>query len=159
MFGFFRSGPETNLLSHLKALSLFGDLSPGELKIVQGVLHERDYQAGEIIFDEGEEGYAVYIILAGEVLICRQGRPEDGAIAALGPGSFFGELALLDNAPRAAQARALVPCRVAVFFGSDFLSLLETEAKLSNKILLQLARHLGRRLRDAVLGRSNEQHL
>ena len=49
--------------------------------------------------------------------------------------------------------------RLAVFFGSDFLSLLDTETKLSNKILYQFARHLGRRLRGTVVGQSTEQAL
>ena len=150
MLGFLRPAPDSQL-EDLRALSLFADLSARELKIVQGVLHERAYLAGEVIFDEGEDGNALYIVRTGRVLICRQGRP-DSAIAELAAGSFFGELALLDSAPRE-------PCRLAVFFGSDFLSLLDTEAKVANRILLQLSRHLGRRLRGAVLGQSTEQHL
>jgi CRP/FNR family transcriptional regulator, cyclic AMP receptor protein len=157
MLGFLRP-TRSSQLEDLRGLSLFADLSVRELKIVQGVLHEREYLAGEVIFDEGEQGYALYIVRTGRVLICRQGRPES-AIAELGPGSFFGELALLDSAPRTAQARALEPCKLAVFFGSDFLALLETEAKLSNKILLRFARHLGARLRGTVLGQSTEQLL
>jgi CRP-like cAMP-binding protein len=149
VFGFLRPGVG-NDLKHLKALPLFSDLSVRDLKIVQGVLHEREYLAGEVIFDEGDDGNALYIVRTGRVLICRQGRPEN-PIAEIGAGGFFGELALLDSAPRAAQARALDPCRLAVFFGSDFLSLLETETKLSNRVLFQFARHLGRRLRGTVL--------
>ena len=158
MLGFLRPARGSQL-EDLKALSLFADLSVRELKIVQGVLHERDYLAGEVIFDEGEQGNALYIVRTGRVLICRKGRP-DSPIAELGAGSFFGDLALLDSAPRAAQARALEACKLAVFFGSDFLSLLETEARLANKILLQLSRHLGQRLRGAtMLGQHAEQHL
>ena len=157
MLGFLRPAPDTRL-EDLRALPLFADLSVRELKIVQGVLHEREYLAGEVVFDEGEEGCALYIVRTGRVVICRQGR-TDNAIAELGPGSFFGELALLDSAPRAAQARAIEPSKLAVFFGSDFLSLLETEATLSNKVLLRLSRHLGQRLRGTVLGQRAEQHL
>lgn len=149
MLGFLRPAVGTDL-QDLKALSLFADLSVRELKIVQGLLHEREYLAGEVVFDEGEEGNALYIVRTGRVVICRQGRPEH-PIAEIGAGGFFGELALLDPAPRSAQARALEPCKLAVFFGSDFLSLLETETKLSSRILFQFARHLGRRLRGTVL--------
>lgn len=149
MLGFLRAAVGTDL-QDLKALSLFADLSARELKIVQGLLHEREYLADEVVFDEGEEGNALYIVRTGKVMICRQGRP-DHPIAEIGAGGFFGELALLDPAPRSAQARALGPCTLAVFFGSDFLSLLETETKLSNRILFQFARHLGRRLRGTVL--------
>ena len=123
MLGFLRPTPDSQL-EELRALSLFADLSTRELKIVQGVLHNREYLAGEVIFDEGEEGVALYMVRSGRVLICRQGRP-DSSIAEHGPGSFFGELALLDSAPRTAQARAIEPSRLGVLFGSDFLSLLD----------------------------------
>lgn len=148
VLGFLRSAPDSRL-QELQRLSLFTNLSLRELKIVQGILHEREYLPGEVIFDEGEEGNALYIVRSGRVLICRQAHPEL-AIAEHEAGSFFGELALLDSAPRSAQARAIAPSRVAVLFGSDFLGLLETEARLGNHILVPLARHLGHRMRASV---------
>lgn len=136
----------------LAGVKLFSDLNVRECRIVDGLLHERDYLKGEVIFDEGEEGQALYIVLSGSVLICRQGAPETGRIAELGDGEFFGDLALLDNAPRVAQARAAENCRLAVFFRRDFMSLLETHAVVASKISLSLARHIGSRLRDTVRG-------
>lgn len=155
MFGLLRPTAGTQV-GELSAISLFADLSVRELKIVQGLVHERDYLAGEVVFDEGEEGNALYIVRSGRVLICRQGRPE-ARITEVEAGGFFGELALLDSAPRTAQARAAAPCRLGVFFGSDFLSLLESEARLANRILLRLARHLGARLRQTTAAGA-EQH-
>jgi CRP-like cAMP-binding protein len=152
VLGFLRTTPDRRL-EELKRLALFSALSSRELQIVQGVLHEREYLPGEVIFDQGEAGNALYIVRSGRVLICRQGHPEQ-PIAEHEAGSFFGELALLDSGPRAAQARAVEASRVAVLFGSDFLSLLESESHLGNRILLQLARHLGRRLRGTLTGRS-----
>lgn len=137
-------------LRQIQALSLFSTLGPRELKVVDGLLHERSYFKDEIVFDEGEEGQALYIIMSGKVLICRQGQPVDGRIVELGAGTLFGELALLDDAPRAAQARAADNCMLAVFFRADFLNLLETHAVIASKISLQLARHIGRRLRETV---------
>jgi CRP-like cAMP-binding protein len=157
-FGLFRAKQTTPRLERLRALSLFVDLSPAELSIVDGLLHERDYLAGEVIFDQGEEGHAMYIIIEGDVLICRQGQPEEGLIARLCTGAFFGDLALLDNQPRSAQARAATPCKMAVFFREDFFGLLETHARIASKILPQLARHIGRRLREVASDRA-AQHL
>jgi CRP-like cAMP-binding protein len=57
---------------------------------------------------------------------------------------------LLDSAPRAAQARAADNCTLAVFFRGDFLSLMVSHALIASKIALQLARHLGVRLRTVV---------
>lgn len=146
----FSKNEDSPRLNQLRALSLLSTLSPRELKTVDGLLHERSYLKDEVVFDQGEEGQALYIIESGRVLICRQGQPTGGKIAELGPGRLFGELALLDNSPRAAQARAAENCTLAVLFRADFLGLLETHAVIASKIALQLARHIGQRLRETV---------
>lgn len=146
----FSKDDDSTRLGQLRSLSLFSTLSPRELKTVDGLLHERNYLRDEVIFDQGEEGQALYIIESGKVLICRQGQSTGGKIVELGPGRLFGELALLDNSPRAAQALAAENCKLAVLFRADFLSLLETHAVIASKISLQLARHIGQRLRETV---------
>ncbi|MDP2810987.1 MAG: cyclic nucleotide-binding domain-containing protein [Rhodocyclaceae bacterium] len=182
MVNLFRPRKTTPRLERLHGLSLFVNLTPAELQIVDGLLHERDYLDGEVIFDEGEEGQAIYIVASGEVLIFRreQGdaggaaqvvvneqaafRPrrrqgDTGRVAQLGPGTFFGELALLDNSPRSAQARAATPCQLIVFFRDDFVSLLDTHARIASKISRQLACHLGARMRAMALSMGAHQHL
>jgi CRP/FNR family cyclic AMP-dependent transcriptional regulator len=175
----FRPRKTTPRLERLRNLSLFVNLTPAELQIVDGLLHERDYLAGEVIFDEGEEGQAIYIVASGEVLISRQ-EPGDaghagadgqaavlprrrqwdtGRLAQLGPGTFFGELALLDNSPRSAQARAATACQLIVFFRDDFVGLLDTHARIASKISRELARHLGARMREMALANGAHQHL
>lgn len=156
-FRLFRSRSASPRLEQLRSLSLFEALSPAELAMIEGLIHEREYQAGEVVFDEGEEGQAIYIVLEGDVLIIRQEFADP--IARLGPGSFFGELALLDSAPRMAQARAATPCRLAVFFRDDFLGLLDTHGRVASKIARQLARHVGRRMREMALAAGAYQHL
>lgn len=174
MVNLFRPGKPSPRLERLHQLGLFVNLTPAELQIVDGLLHERNYLDGEVIFDEGEEGQAIYIIAQGEVLICRQGPGERGAneqaaprrrqgdsgrVAQLGPGSFFGELALLDDSPRSAQARAASACQLIVFFRDDFVGLLDTHARIASKISRQLACHLGARLRDMALSVGAHHHL
>lgn len=149
MLSLFAKNKPAQRLDDLKNILLFVDLKSREMKIVDGFLHERTYLKDEVIFDEGEEGQAIYFILAGKVLICRQGE-RDHPIATLERGNFFGELALLDDAPRSAQARAAVNCTLAVFFRGDFLGLMNSHAVIASKIALQLARHLGMRLRGKV---------
>lgn len=155
----FRLKTATPRLENLRRLALFVSLTPAELRILDGLLHEREYQADEIIFDAGEEGQAIYIVEEGDVLICRQGEPGSGRIATLGPGTFFGELALLDNAPRMAQARADTPCRLLVLFRADFLGLLDTHARIASKISRELARHVGARMREMAIAAEALQHL
>lgn len=159
----FGSRKLTPRLAQLAKVSLFGQLAPVELDIVDGLLHRRDYLAGEIVFDEGEEGRAIYLVLEGEVVLDRQGQghAQGGRIATLGPGTFFGDMALLDNLPRAAQARASKPARLAVFFRQDFMALMDTHARIASKIALQLAREMGRRIRQLQGGETQpwRQHL
>ncbi|HRC60306.1 Cyclic nucleotide-binding protein [Candidatus Propionivibrio aalborgensis] len=149
MLNLFAKNKPAQRLDDLKRLLLFVDLNTREMKIVDGFMHERSYLKDEVIFDEGEEGQAIYFILAGKVLICHQGESES-PIATLERGNFFGELALLDDAPRSAQARAGGNCTLAVFFRGDFLGLMNSHAVIASKIALQLARHLGMRLRSIV---------
>lgn len=159
MFKFFRNSRNTARVERLRSLSLFVSLTPAELKIVDGLLHERRFVKDEVIFDKGDEGQAIYIILDGKVLILPQGKPGDGPVIELGPGDFFGDLALLDNSVRSAQARAAVDTTLAVFFRTDFLNLLETHGLITSKISLQLARHIGRRLRETQNAGYSSQHL
>ena len=159
MFSLFRSKKDTSLTGPLCALSLFVNLTPGELKIVDSLLHERKFLKDEVIFDKGDEGQAIYIIIDGSVSIWPQGKPVDGRVIELGPGNFFGDLALLDNSVRSAQARAAMNTTVAVFFRADFMSLLETHGLIASKISLQLARHIGKRLRETDNLAYNSQHL
>jgi len=174
---FFRTSKIPLRLERLRGLSLFVNLTPAELQIVDGLLHERDYLKDEVIFDEGEEGQAIYIIASGEVLISRQGSgrtaqavPDEarlprrrqgdfGRVAQLGPGTFFGELALLDDSPRSAQARAANACHLIVFFRDDFVGLLDTHARIASKISRQLACHLGTRMRNMALSVGAYHHL
>lgn len=148
MFGFLRS-ESTGTVFRIAENSLFAGLSASELKTVESLMHQRRYLAEEIVFDEGEEGQALYVIVSGTVLICRA-EHVGAPLAELTKGSFFGELALLDNAPRSAQARAGTECELAVFFRGDFERLMDSHARIASRIALQLARNLSQRLRNTV---------
>jgi len=153
VFGFLKSPALSPRRHKLKESALFSALTPLELKIVDGLMHERCYLAEEIIFDEGEEGQALYLVMSGRVLISRSLDTSIEVVAELSPGAFFGDLALLDNSPRNAQARAFDNCELAVFFRADFMGLMETDAVIGYKIALALARHVGSRLRDWMTGK------
>ena len=150
MVKLFGSVKPTARLETLRSVSLFGQLKARELRIVDGLLHERRYVADEVVFDEGEDGQALYVVFSGEVLIMHSSGEGDGLLAKLGPGEFFGDMALIDALPRAAQARAAVPCVLGVLFRTDFEALMETHGRIASRIALQLAREMGQRLRHRV---------
>jgi len=137
-------------LLQLSQIPLFSTLNPTGLAVVGALLHEREYVAGEVIFDQGEEAQALYVVLSGKVQIGHQSTTGMHRIAELGPGQFFGDMALLDNSPRSAQARAAEDCLLAALFREDFLGLLETHAAIASRRSLHLARHMGSRLRETL---------
>ena len=155
-FSFSSSKMKSSRLQLLKSLSLLADLSDRELGIINALMHDRNYLKGEIIFDEGDQGQALYVILSGRVAIVRQNDLQT-RLAILEPGQFFGELALLDDSPRMAQARAEEDCVLSVLFRGEFTGLLETHAVIATRIAVRLARELGVRLRNAMaaLGRGD----
>jgi sigma-B regulation protein RsbU (phosphoserine phosphatase) len=100
---------------------VFGNLSPQELDALGAVTVVRNYPAGSVICREGELEHVFYIIQAGRVGITQH--VSDGSerkLGAQGPGSFFGEIALLENQPRSASVRTLTECRLLEITEEDF---------------------------------------
>ena len=141
---------EEKILTVLRRLPIFKDLSRREVSSIERILHRRTYAIGEDIFTQGVPGAGMYIILSGDVSIILE--PGNKELALLKEGEFFGEMALLDESPRSATARARTQCIVLGFFQSDLFSLLDRSPKLGSKIILRLARIVGDRLKH-----SNEQ--
>ena len=136
-----------HLLNVLRDIPIFQDLSNRELNCIERILHRRHYNSDEVIFSQGSMGAGMYIIIDGSVKVLTE--PDGTLLAELGEGEFFGEIALLDEAPRSATAVAKTPCTVLGFFQGDLFGLTERNPKLGNKILLKLARMIGRRLLNA----------
>ena len=139
--------PRLKLLKHVV---LFKDLSMRELAVVDQLFHARHYLAEEVIFDEGEEGQGLFVVLKGRVKITLPAN-VDGVKIELGPGAFFGEVALLDQSVRTAQARAVEDSEIVALFRTEFYSLLDTHSAIASRISFQLARVLAARLRQAVI--------
>ena len=137
-------------LQLLKNVVLFKDLPMRDLEMVDNLLHERSYLADEVIFDEGEEGQGLFIVLEGRVKITRLGG-DPGRSLEFGPGSFFGEVAVLDQSVRTSQARAIEDARIVVLFRGEFYSLIETHSAIASQVSFQLARVLAARLRQVII--------
>jgi CRP-like cAMP-binding protein len=134
----------------LSRVPAFADLSARELRGVAVIVHKREYKAGEQVFFQGDPGLGMYIIREGEVSIrIAEGEGEDKELAVLSDGDFFGELALLDEAPRSASAICRTDCSLIGFFRTDLFELIEQKSDLGIKIVLRLAEILAVRLRKA----------
>jgi CRP/FNR family transcriptional regulator, cyclic AMP receptor protein len=148
--------PRNPRLQLLKNVVLFKDLSMRDLAMVDGLMHAREYLADEVIFDEGEEGQGLFVVLSGRVKITLPASANN-LLLDLGPGAFFGEVALLDQSVRTAQARAVEDTQIVALFRAEFYSLLETHSAIASRISFQLARVLAARLRQAVVN-AEEHH-
>jgi NADH dehydrogenase len=81
------------------------------------------YEEGETVFNEGDAGDSLFMIIAGQVEVLKRFGEEQRAVGTLGPGEYFGEMALLGRDPRSATARALTSLDVLVLPASDFSAL------------------------------------
>ena len=137
------------VLQVLGQVPIFENLTPKELKDLTQLTHERSYKANEPVFKKLAPGEGMYVILKGTVEI--KDPDSNTTFATLGSGDFFGELALLDEEPRSAMAVATEASDLVGFFRTDLLTLMTRDPELGNKILLNLSRVLGERLRRTNL--------
>ncbi len=147
--------PEPSHDALLRQLPLFHTLTRRERGILGLILHERSYVADEIVFEEGEEGLGMYIVVEGGVkatikgsLLRFSGRAEVGTLA---PGDTFGEMALLEGVTRAATIIATEsPTRLLSLFQPELLRLLQSHPRIGQKICYELACGLSRRFRALI---------
>jgi len=152
-----REGSLEQILSKVPA---FSGLSARELKEVAAIVHKREYRAGEPVFAQGDPGLGMYIIQEGEVSISISGKEDgDRELAVLTDGDFFGELALIDESPRSANARCKTDCILIGFFRPDLFELIEKKNQLGIKIIFKLAEIVSQRLRttDKELSKARNQ--
>ncbi len=154
---YFRKNDNNNpVLKALENIPVFEGLSDKDLGNIVRLTHERSYKKDENIFKKLAPAEGMYVILNGSIEI---NDPDSGNVFAnLESGDFFGELALLDEEPRSASALATSASRLIGFFRTDLLTLIERSPELGNKVLLNLARVLGERLRktNQELAQSSE---
>jgi CRP-like cAMP-binding protein len=122
----------------LAKVSLFRACSRAELDAIVSVTTLIDVPAGRVLCTEGEGGDEFFVIVQGEVEVSAHGRTVD----TLGPGDFFGEMALLDGGPRTATVTTTTPGQLLVLTRPEFVALLERAPSVSRAILLGLGHRL-----------------
>lgn len=130
----------------LRACRLFGDLDDASLDMCASALRPRRFRKGETIFHAGDPGDALFLVASGAVKITIP--PDDGSepaiLTTIGPGGFFGELSLLDGAPRSATAVALDPTETHVLRRDAFDSLVDEQPVLRRRLMTTLAGEIRR---------------
>lgn len=136
--------------AELRPIGLFGALSDDVLAHLAGTLSMHTPDAGEVVFREGDDANAMFVVLRGEMEVLKKSkRATESRVALLGPGDWFGEMSIVDIQPRSATVRALAPSRLLRISAADLDALYRYDLRSYSLIVLNLARELSRRLRVA----------
>ena len=133
----------------LKKVALFESLLPEHLKLIAGIVEEVTYKPSTTIFKDGSVADRFYFIISGKVRISKQipGIGEE-ALAILEPGDYFGEMALIDESPRSADAITNTTVVVGCIAKATFEDLLFMNKDLAYDMLWTFVRTLSTRLRE-----------
>ena len=143
---------EDSLDYFLHNLPMFAELNGRELKLLEKVIHLRNYRAAETVFEEGDPGTGMYMIRSGGVgIYLKDSGGGEEELAVLGPGDFFGETTLTAPAPRTATARTLEASELVGLFRSDLLEMVERQPTMTSRILIGLTRIISERLQTASM--------
>ena len=125
-------------IEHLKQIALFSACTNKELELISAATTQLRFPAGETLARQGENGHEFMVMVDGTARVEIGGQ----TIATIGPGEFFGEIALLDGGPRTATVIAETDTVVEVIGQREFSGLVEDSPHLAKKLLVGLARRL-----------------
>lgn len=122
----------------VKRIPLFAECTKAELTEIAISADEREAPEGDRLTEEGQRGREFFILVEGAVVVRRGG----SKLADLGPGDWFGEIAILTYKPRTATVTALSPVRVLVLSDRAFRRVVETTPRIALKVLRSVAERL-----------------
>jgi len=126
-------------------VDLFAGLGESELSELARVLQSKRCDAGQVICLRGDPGSSLYLIRGGQVrVVLTSAAGKEVLLTLLGPGDFFGDLALLDGEPRSADVLAHEDCELLILQRPDFLSFLGTSPGVAKHLLAVMSRRLRR---------------
>ncbi|MCB1257091.1 MAG: cyclic nucleotide-binding domain-containing protein [Microthrixaceae bacterium] len=125
-------------LQRIRNLPIFAACNKHELEEIDRLTDEISIPAGRMLMQQGELGQEFALIISGEAEVIR----DDAVIATLGPGDYFGEVALLDSVSRTASVRAKTDMQLEVLDRRGFNTLLDDLPQLSRSILKGLAHRM-----------------
>lgn len=128
-----------------RKFDLFEGLSEAELEKVAALAKPRKYQRDEVIFHADERGDVFCLIVTGRVkvtMISPEGK--EIILSMLGPGDFFGEMALLDDEPRSATVMAVEPLEVLTVYRDELLQIMRDDFTITRNIIAELSKRLRR---------------
>ncbi len=127
----------------IQKVPLFSDLTEEEIQLVMQSGHRRTFPSKNIVFQEGDPGEHLLIILSGTVKILLTGKDgKEFILSVLGKGEFFGEMAILEAAPRCATVKTVEPCEFFMLGQKELNQLLIQHPGIALKFLKNISRRL-----------------
>jgi CRP/FNR family transcriptional regulator, cyclic AMP receptor protein len=130
--------PKRELADFLAEVGLFSKCTARQCRAIARNAQIAELPAGVDLIKEGEPGDALYVILEGEALVHHEGVE----LERVGPGAYFGEMALLDGEPRSASVVAVTDMKVAVIDVHTFRKMLREFSDLAEQLLIALSGEL-----------------
>lgn len=138
----------------LKQIPVFRGLSEATLQSLAAISHPEAYDEGQVLFEEGQEGDSLYIVLEGSAVIQKVIDREAGTfkdLAVIEEGDLLGEMSLFDNQPRSATVRAFTNLRVLRVFREEFEAFLKQDVGTAAVVLGSIVALMSHRLRESGL--------
>lgn len=118
-------------LIFLKKVSLFNSFQFGELLKLKEITKEIEYEDGDVIIHEKEQGRDAYIIVSGQVVVSKNTKKGSQNLATLDKAACFGEMSILEDEPRSATVTALGKCTLLKIDGQEFRKIIQHNADLA----------------------------
>ncbi len=136
-------------IQQLMTIPLFREMSGPELDFLTEIIHEKAMEVGSAVFIENMPGESLYIVKTGKVQISKMiSEGEEKPLVEMGPNEFFGEMAILDGAPRSATARVLEAGTFMTIHKADFESFCDHHPRVGLKLMRNIVQMFSRRIRE-----------
>lgn len=137
-------------VNRIRDIGLFGGLADEALEALLKSLPVIEASPGDVVFQEGDSGREMFVILDGEIEVLRHSkRRHETRVALLGPGDWFGEMSILDVLPRSATTRAIASTHLLRLTAHELDALYRRDVRSYSLLVLNIAREMSRRLRVA----------
>ncbi len=142
--------PQSDAVAFLKTVSVFKDLAEPHLVALALRLRERRLKKGEVLFREGDKGDELFLIREGTIVVSKpvMGRVEQ-VLARMGPGEFFGEMSLFDQAPRSATVQADADALLLCLDRTSLHQFIEVSPRAAAAFFFQMVQVFSGRLRES----------
>ncbi|MBI3925860.1 MAG: Crp/Fnr family transcriptional regulator [Armatimonadetes bacterium] len=134
----------------LSRIPLFHGLEPSTLQGVADIVETRELARGEVLFEQGEEGNEFFVVQRGSLGLTARADDKPLTLGVLGPGEYLGEMALIDQFPRSASAKALQDSVLLAIRRPAFTELIRGNPDLAMALLQGMARRLRKTNQDAA---------